>query len=69
MQILHNLTNEEIQTIKSLSTFAIANILKKVDHVVMSSLECREDFEGVLIANIKHGYIDPIDLLIEKAGE
>ena len=52
-----------------ISTQGLFNILSGLDHVVMSTVESREDAEGVIQCNLDEGLLDEVELLIELSGE
>jgi hypothetical protein len=55
--------------IKEISTQGLINILSGHDHVVMSSMEDREELEGCLQCNLDSGRIDEIELFLELGAE
>lgn len=55
--------------IKQISTKGLFNILRDLDHVVIETIETREDAEGVIQCNLDSGLLDEIELLIELEGE
>jgi hypothetical protein len=57
------------QAIKKLSTQGLINILSGHDHVVMSSMESREELEGCLQCNIDEDLIDEIEIILELNAE
>lgn len=57
------------ELISKLSTEGLFNILRNLDHVVIETIETREDAEGVIQCNLDDGLLDEVELLIELEGE
>ena len=57
------------ELIKQISDEGLLSILSDLDHVVMSTIESREDMEGVIQCNLDSGLLDEIELMIVLSGE
>jgi hypothetical protein len=57
------------ELVRSVSYEGLLSILINLDHVVMSTIECREDAEHVIQCNLDDGLLDEIELMIVLSGE
>jgi hypothetical protein len=55
--------------IKEISTEGLMSVLRSLDHVVIETIETREDAESVIQCNLDDGLLDEIELIIVLSGE
>lgn len=58
-----------LNSIKQLSTSGIVNILSNHPHVILDSIDTREELEQVLQLNVNEDLIDEIEIILELSGE